>query len=119
MVTPTQSGENAGAARGGFRAGSEEVSLQGRTHMKSSTLAVAAVLCAFAMSVHAADSSCESTAAEKHLAGAAKTSFMKKCERTANESAAKTQCDSKAADKKLHGAAKTSFVNKCVKDASG
>jgi hypothetical protein len=87
--------------------------------MKSSALAVAVALCAFGMAVHAADSTCESTAADKHLAGAAKTSFLKKCERTAKETAAKTQCDSQAADKKLHGAAKTSFVKKCVKDASG
>ena len=48
-------------------------------------------------------------AMDKKLAGAAKTSFMTKCERTA--------CKAQAADKKLHGAAETSFVKKCVKDA--
>ena len=46
---------------------------------------------------------------DKKLAGAAKTSFLTKCERTT--------CESQAADKKLNGAAKTSFVKKCVKDA--
>ena len=53
-------------------------------------------------------------AAEKKLAGAALTSFMKKC-----ESDAAAVCDSQAADKKLSGAAKTSFTKKCVKDATG
>jgi hypothetical protein len=46
---------------------------------------------------------------DKKLAGAAKTSFMTKCE--------KTSCESQATDKKLHGAAMTSFVKKCTKDA--
>ena len=48
--------------------------------------------------------------AEKKLAGAAQTSFMKKC-----ETDAKAACDKQAADKKLAGAAKTSFTKKCVK----
>ena len=46
---------------------------------------------------------------DKKLAGAAKTSFITKCERTA--------CESQAADKKLNGAAKTSFVKKRTADA--
>ena len=56
-----------------------------------------------------AEDACGTQAMDKKLAGAAKTSFMKKCEMTA--------CEGQAADKKLAGAAKTSFVNKCVKDA--
>ena len=56
-----------------------------------------------------ADDACMTQAMDKKLAGAAKTSFMTKCEKTA--------CMTQAADKKLHGAAETSFVNKCVKDA--
>lgn len=59
-------------------------------------------------------SSCTAVATEKKLAGAAKTSFMKKCERDAA-----TYCDNAAAEKKIHGAAKTSFTKKCVKDAVG
>lgn len=59
-------------------------------------------------------STCHSRAAEKKLAGAAFTSFMKKCERDA-----KTMCDTNAEDKKLHGAAKTSFTKKCARDAIG
>jgi hypothetical protein len=62
----------------------------------------------------AAEESCKIRAAEKKLAGAAMTSFMKKCE----SDAAKT-CDTNAADKKLAGAAKTSFTKKCVHDAVG
>jgi hypothetical protein len=61
----------------------------------------------------AADS-CEDQAAAKKLAGAAKTSFMKKCQ----TDAAKATCDTQAADKKLAGAAKKSFVTKCEKDAA-
>ena len=71
----------------------------------------------------AAAPTCESRAAEKKLAGAAKTSFMKKCEKDAGASAAPVNhsqvCESKAAEKKLAGAAKNSFVTKCVKDAAG
>ena len=58
--------------------------------------------------------SCKDTAAGKKLAGAALTSFMKKC---VKDSA--TACDTQAADKKLSGAAKTSFTKKCTKDATG
>jgi hypothetical protein len=49
----------------------------------------------------AEDAACGAQATEKKLAGAAKTSFLKKC------------CDDQAADKKLAGAAKTSFTKKC------
>ena len=61
-----------------------------------------------------ADGTCTSNAADKKLAGAAKTSFMTKCQNDAAKS-----CDDQAAAKKLAGAAKTSFTNKCVKDAVG
>jgi hypothetical protein len=75
---------------------------------------VAGLLSLYAISASAADSSCSNQAAEKKLAGAAKTSFMNKCERDA-----KASCDAAAGEKKLAGAAKTSFTNKCVKDAVG
>jgi len=61
-----------------------------------------------------ADATCASTAMDKKLAGAAKNSFMKKC-----ETDAKAACDGQAADKKLAGAAKMSFTKKCVTDATG
>ena len=85
--------------------------------MNRLTIAGFVALCAFAVTAHAADSTCESQAADKHLAGAAKASFVKKCEKTATAASAKDQCNSQADAKKLHGAAKTSFVKKCVTDA--
>lgn len=57
---------------------------------------------------------CRSQATDKKLAGAALTSFLKKC-----ESDAAAACDTAAADKKLAGAARTSFTRKCVTDAVG
>jgi len=72
-----------------------------------------------------AASTCDAQAAEKKLAGAAKTSFLKKCEADAGgaapaaaASAASPNCDAQAAEKKLAGAAKTSFVKKCNEDAA-
>ncbi|HEY1228931.1 MAG TPA: PsiF family protein, partial [Ramlibacter sp.] len=58
-------------------------------------------------------------ATTQKLAGAARTSFMKKCDADAKGAAAATSCETQAADKKLAGAAKTSFVKKCVADAKG
>lgn len=58
--------------------------------------------------------SCHAAATEKKLAGAAKTSFLKKCEKDAT-----AQCEVNSKEKKLAGAAKTSFEKKCVKDAVG
>ncbi len=62
---------------------------------------------------------CEERAVDKNgtpLAGAAKNSFMKKCEK---ESAG-SSCEAKAVDKNgkpLKGAAKNSFMKKCEADA--
>ena len=75
---------------------------------------LACVLALYALGANAADPSCTSRATEKKLAGAAKTSFMNKCERDA-----KATCEAAAGEKKLAGAAKTSLTNKCVKDAVG
>ena len=60
---------------------------------------------------------CEMQATEKKLAGAAKGSFMKKCESDAKSMSADAGCSTQAADKKLAGAAKASFVKKCEADA--
>ena len=54
----------------------------------------------------------------KALAGAAKTSYMKKCE---GDAAGGLACAAKAVDKNgkaLAGAAKTSFMKKCEADAA-
>jgi hypothetical protein len=59
-------------------------------------IASSVTLSLYATDAFAADATCESQAAEKKLAGAAMTSFMK-CEKD---------------DQKLAGAAKTSFTKK-------
>lgn len=62
---------------------------------------------------------CEAQAAEKKLAGAAKASFVKKCQSdAASPQAAAAACEKSAADKKLAGAAKTSHIKKCLEDAA-
>ena len=82
--------------------------------LKSIALVALAVGLAGAPTLAFADGSCAATAADKKLAGAAKTSFMTKC---GND--AKAACDKQADDKNLKGAARTSFTTKCVKDATG
>jgi hypothetical protein len=76
----------------------------------------AVVMSMFAANLAFADAACEAQAAEKKLAGAAKSSFMTKCEKEAAAAAAPS-CADKAAEKKLAGAAKTAFMTKCEKDA--
>jgi len=84
-------------------------------------LIVAALVSLFVASTAFA-ATCEEQAVDKNgkkLAGAAKTSFMKKCEKNAAATAAPS-CESKAVDKngkKLSGAAKTSSIKKCEADA--
>jgi len=86
--------------------------------MKTRILTAVAAFALFGSSAaFAANPSCEAQATEKKLAGAAKTSFVKKCEKDATAAATK-ECEGQAADKKLAGAAKTSFVKKCVKDST-
>ena len=68
----------------------------------------------------AANAACEAKAVDKNgkaLAGAAKTSFMKKCEGDAGNGAS-AACEKSAAEKKLAGAAKNSHVKKCMADAT-
>ncbi|WP_024515348.1 hypothetical protein [Bradyrhizobium sp. Tv2a-2] len=79
-------------------------------------IVLAAIVATFAAgSAFAQDASCDSKAVGKDgkpLAGAAKTSFMKKCMADA--------CATKAVGsdgKPLAGAAKTSFMKKCEKGA--
>ena len=57
---------------------------------------------------------CKGEAATKKLAGAAMTSFMKKC-----ESDAKAACAKSSVEMKLAGAAKTSHEKKCMTDKVG
>jgi hypothetical protein len=83
-----------------------------RKYVMMALLALASANVAFA-----GNAACEGKAAEKKLAGAAKASFLKKCEKDAMMATAQSSCEGKAAAKKLAGAAKGSFVKKCVKDA--
>ena len=75
------------------------------------TLALAALALAIAggPTLAFADDACMTQATDKKLAGAAKTSFMTKCERTS--------CEAQAADKKLHGAARLRSSRSASKDA--
>jgi hypothetical protein len=76
------------------------------------------VLGSLSFAAHAADAAaCEAQATEKKLAGAAKTSFLKKCEASAGATEAVSACQTQAGEKKLAGAAKTSFLKKCEADA--
>jgi psiF repeat len=68
----------------------------------------------FATATMAADMTCNASVTEKKLAGAAKTSYMKKC-----EAEAKAACEALSKEKKLAGAAKTSFEKKCIIDTVG
>jgi hypothetical protein len=76
---------------------------------------LAAIVAVFAIGSAVAQESCESKAVGKDgkaLAGAAKTSFMKKC--------MADTCATKAVSsdgKPLAGAAKTSFMKKCESEA--
>ncbi|MBA4175887.1 MAG: hypothetical protein C0505_04915 [Leptothrix sp. (in: Bacteria)] len=92
--------------------------------MKKTLFAALVAACGlFAGSSFAANAECEAKAVDKNgkaLAGAAKTSFMKKCEAGAGAGAGGSACAAKAVDKNgkaLAGAAKTSFMKKCEADA--
>lgn len=80
----------------------------------ATALALAASPAWAATAADGAGPTCHAAAAQKKLAGAAKTLFLKKCEQDAQ-----TACDARAAEKKLAGAAKTSFTQKCLRDAVG
>lgn len=87
--------------------------------LKFAAVAIAAL---FATNIAFAEGDCAAKAVDKNgkaLAGAAKNSFMKKCEAEAKAAAAPT-CEAKAVDKNgkaLAGAAKNSFMKKCEAEA--
>jgi hypothetical protein len=68
-------------------------------------------------SAFAANAECTKKADEKKLAGAARTSFVTKCEKDAGGGAA-AACEASAKEKKLAGAAKTSHLKKCMEDSA-
>ena len=82
---------------------------------------IASVSLALLSTLAHAGEACDAKATEKKLAGAAKTSFLKKCEKDTAAADAGAACAAKAVDKNgkaLAGAAKNSFVKKCSKDAA-
>lgn len=76
-------------------------------------LLIAAALCVFAASAHADHGSCSIHAKEQKLSGAAKNSYVKKCQKDASAA-----CAASANEKKLSGAARNSHIKKCNKDAA-
>jgi hypothetical protein len=79
--------------------------------MKSLVLAAALSL---TLTGGASAMTCKEDSDAKKLAGAARTSHMKKCEVDAT-----AKCEADSATKKLAGAAKTSHMKKCVADSVG
>jgi hypothetical protein len=79
------------------------------------TIVFAFALCTMAgAQIAHANATCQSTVTDKKLYGAARASFLKKC-----QADAQAKCDAAAGDRKLAGAPKTSFTKKCVNDATG
>lgn len=85
--------------------------------MKKSLITAVFAACSLLALPAFAAGECDKKAEEKKLSGAAKTSFVKKCEKDAGAApAASPACEKSAADKKLAGAAKTSHIKKCMAD---
>ncbi|MBL8491500.1 MAG: hypothetical protein JNM82_12030 [Rhodocyclaceae bacterium] len=94
--------------------------------MKRLMTALVASLFASAVFAQAAGGTCEAQATEKKLAGAAKSSFMKKCEREAKAAEGKTAktaqqekmktCNKEAGEKKLKGKDRKAFMSDCLKN---
>jgi hypothetical protein len=76
---------------------------------------IVAALTLFGASVAIASPACESAADQKKLSGAARTSFLGKCER---ESKVVQTCDAQATEKKLSGAARTSWSKRSAANGS-
>jgi hypothetical protein len=89
-----------------------------KTLSTSLALCAALFLAAPGVSMAKDKAACEKSADEKKLAGAARTSHIKKCEADGGGAAAKGNpaCEKSADDKKLAGAARTSHVKKCNAD---
>lgn len=83
-------------------------------------LLLVALVASFAAGSALASPECESKAVGKDgkpLAGAAKSSFIKKCEKESGSADTKAACEAKAISKDgkpLSGAAKASSVKKCM-----
>lgn len=91
--------------------------------MKKIILALFAVCVMVPVYAQTASSACEAKAVSKEgkpLTGAAKNSFVQKCERETGAASKAAACEAKALSKDgkpLYGAAKDASVKKCVADA--
>lgn len=91
--------------------------------MKKLVLAIFAVFMMAPVYAQPSAGGCEAKALSKDgkpLAGAAKASFMQKCERESGAGAKAAACEAKALSKDgkpLYGAAKDASIKKCVADA--
>jgi hypothetical protein len=92
---------------------------RGTIRMNKTILLAAIAFALAAPQAFAASAACEKQADEKKLSGAARTSFITKCEKDAGGGSPHAGCVKQADEKKLAGAARTSFVVKCEKDAGG
>lgn len=70
-----------------------------------------------AMNAAFADDACTTAAADKKLNGAAKNSFIKKCQKD-SEGSARAMCEKDDVSQRTSGAAKEAHIKKCMKDAS-
>jgi hypothetical protein len=77
-------------------------------------LVLAVLVSSFAASAYAQGPTCKAQADEQKFTGAARKTFMDKCEKDANKS-----CGIAATEKKLKAAARTAFTKKCVTDSLG
>ncbi len=87
--------------------------------MKKLLTACTIALGLFAGQAFAASPACEKSADDKKLAGAARSSHIKKCDResgAAKASAGSPACTASADSKKLAGAARKSHIKKCTMD---
>lgn len=91
--------------------------------MKKLILALVAAFIMVPAYAQPAATACEAKAVSKEgkpLTGAAKNSFMQKCERDSGAASKAAACEAKALSKEgkpLYGAAKDASIKKCVADA--
>ena len=71
-----------------------------------------ALVTLFSVNIAFAQNACEMKAADKKLNGAAKNSFVKKCEKDA-----RAACENDDVSKRTNGAAKEAHIKKCLKDS--
>lgn len=77
--------------------------------------APASVAASSPASAPAVKTPCDALAADKKLTGAARASFLKKCNDDASTEM-RAACDAKAGGQKLSGTARRDFIKRCIAD---